>query len=86
MISMRSSMLGSELNDIRSSDASNNGKLLSPAIITPMKRSQLDSEIRSVNYGNDLPSMRLMKKVSGLTVKGKEEDGLRKTEQFSEWL
>jgi hypothetical protein len=83
---MRSSMLGSELNDIRSSDASNNGKLLSPAIITPMKRSQLDSEIRSVNYGNDLPSMRLMKKVSGLTVKGKEEDGLRKTEQFSEWL
>ncbi len=80
-------MLGSELNDIRSSDASNNGKLLSPAIITPMKRSQLDSEIRSVNYGNDLPSMRLMKKkVSGLTVKGKEEDGLRKTEQFSEWL
>jgi hypothetical protein len=79
-------MLGSELNDIRSSDASNNGKLLSPAVITPMKRSQLDSEIRSVNYGNDLPSMRLMKKVSGLTVKGKEEDGLRKTEQYSEWL
>lgn len=88
VISMRSSMLNSEPNDVRSSNTSNNGKLLSPAIITPMKKSQVDSELRSVNYGYDLPSMRLMrKKVSELTVKKEGEGaGLRKTEQDSEWL
>lgn len=58
-------------------------KLLSPAIITPLKRSQLESDIRSNQYLNEIPSIRgIKKKMSALNSK----DGLRKTEMDSEWL